>query len=80
MQRRASLTTSDVACGQKSRRPCGLRRHRAARQRAAPLPRCVSEVLSEAKDALRSIACVAAPCIRPADAGNAAHVDSPTGS
>jgi len=29
-------------------------------------------------DALRRIACVAAPCIRPADAGNAAHVGSET--
>ena len=62
MQRRASLTTSDTARGQKSRRPFGLRRSGA------------SAALRLLSDALRRIACVAAPCIRPADAGNAARV------
>jgi hypothetical protein len=62
MQRRASLTTSDTASDQKSRRPFGLRRRRAvcgvaAPQRCSPLHRLV-----------------AAPCIRPAAASNAARV------
>jgi len=35
----------------------------------------VSAALRLLSDALRSIACVAAPCIRPADAGNAARVN-----
>jgi len=67
MQRRASLTTSDAACGQKTWRPFGLWRHRAAFGGTAAALRLLD-------DALRRIACVAAPCIQPADAGNAARV------
>jgi hypothetical protein len=67
MQRRASVTTSDAARGQKSRRPFGSRRHRAAFGGTAAALRLLS-------DALRRIACVAAPCIQPAGAGNAARV------
>ncbi|HRT94638.1 MAG TPA: hypothetical protein P5532_09475, partial [Planctomycetota bacterium] len=36
MQRRASLTANDVACGQKMRRPFGWRRQRGACRVAAP--------------------------------------------
>ena len=53
MQRRASLTTRDTACGQKSRRPSGLRRQQAGCRVAAPR-RCIPRHRL-----------VPAPCIRP---------------
>ena len=62
MQRRASLTTSDAASGQKTCVPSGCGGSR---------PSAALRLLS---DALRCIACVAAPCIQPAVASNAARV------
>jgi hypothetical protein len=57
----ASLTTSDAAIRRIAARPFGLRRDPA------------SAALRLLDDAILCIDCVAAPCIQPGRAGNAAH-------
>jgi len=74
MQRRASfasLRTDDVRQRLRPEVAASLRVAAASRRSPASGAAAALRLLD---DALRRIACVAAPCIRPADAGNAARV------